>query len=57
MTSLDLLPRPRRRLRRTRTLDVEIVVPVFNEEAALERSVLRLHRFLSEPSSRSAGGS
>src|SRR6187399_1989538 len=44
MTSLAVLP--------TRTpariLDVEIVVPVFNEEAALERSVLRLHRFLSE---------
>jgi putative flippase GtrA len=28
-------------------LDVEIVVPVFDEQAALERSVRRLHRFLS----------
>jgi glycosyltransferase involved in cell wall biosynthesis len=28
--------------------DVDVVVPVYNEEAALERSVRRLHRFLSE---------
>jgi glycosyltransferase involved in cell wall biosynthesis len=28
--------------------DVDIVVPVYNEEAALERSIRRLHRFLSE---------
>jgi glycosyltransferase involved in cell wall biosynthesis len=28
--------------------DVDIVVPVFNEEAALEQSIRRLHRFLSE---------
>jgi putative flippase GtrA len=28
--------------------DVEIVVPVYNEEAALERSIRRLHRFLTE---------
>jgi glycosyltransferase involved in cell wall biosynthesis len=28
--------------------DVDIVVPVYNEEAALERSIHRLHRFLSE---------
>jgi putative flippase GtrA len=28
--------------------DVEIVVPVYNEEAALERSISRLHRFLTE---------
>ncbi len=28
--------------------DVDIVVPVYNEEAALERSVRRLHRFLSD---------
>jgi glycosyltransferase involved in cell wall biosynthesis len=27
---------------------VEIVVPVYNEQAALERSIRRLHRFLSE---------
>ncbi len=32
----------------TASVDVEIVVPVFNEEAALELSVRRLHRFLSE---------
>jgi putative flippase GtrA len=31
----------------TRDIDVDIVVPVFNEEAALERSVERLHGFLS----------
>ena len=32
----------------TRTApSVEVVVPVFNEEAALERSVRRLHRYLS----------
>ena len=28
--------------------DVDIVVPVYNEEAALEQSIRRLHRFLSE---------
>ena len=28
--------------------DVEIVIPVFNEEAALEASVRRLHRYLTE---------
>jgi len=28
-------------------LDVDVVVPVFNEEAALERSIRRLHRFLA----------
>ena len=52
----DLARRPPPPARRRGSLDVEIVVPVFNEEAALERSVLRLHRFLSE-ASRSAGGS
>jgi putative flippase GtrA len=41
-----LAPLPTRRA--TAALDVEIVVPVFNEEAALERSVRRLHRFLSD---------
>src|SRR4051794_16223185 len=30
-----------------RTIDVEIVVPVYDEEAALERSVRRLHRYLA----------
>jgi putative flippase GtrA len=29
-----------------RALDVEIVVPVYNEAASLERSIRRLHRFL-----------
>ncbi len=43
MTALAPLPHPAA----ARTLDVEIVVPVFNEEAALERSVRRLHRFLT----------
>src|SRR3954468_18790474 len=33
---------------RTRVLDVEIVVPVHNEHAILERTVRRLHRFLSD---------
>ena len=42
MTSLATLPTRRP----ARTIDVEIVVPVFNEEAALERSVRRLYRFL-----------
>ena len=31
-----------------RALDVEVVVPVFNEQAALERSIRRLHRFLAD---------
>jgi putative flippase GtrA len=31
-----------------RAVDVEIVIPVYNEEAALEESILRLHRYLSE---------
>jgi putative flippase GtrA len=30
------------------SIDVEIVVPVFNEEAGLEASIRRLHRYLSE---------
>src|SRR4051794_4198914 len=30
------------------TRDVDIVVPVYNEEAALEPSIRRLHRFLGE---------
>jgi glycosyltransferase involved in cell wall biosynthesis len=29
-------------------VDVDIVVPVYNEEAALEQSIRRLHRFLTE---------
>src|SRR5215211_6698401 len=43
MTSLAPLPTRRPALR---PLDVEIVVPVHDEQAALERSVRRLHRFL-----------
>jgi glycosyltransferase involved in cell wall biosynthesis len=39
-------PLPLRRV--ATTLDVEVVVPVFNEQDALERSVHRLHRFLSD---------
>jgi hypothetical protein len=42
---ISLAPLPTRRP--ARTLDVEIVVPVFDEQAALERSVRRLHRFLT----------
>ena len=34
--------------RRVNTVDVEIVVPVFNEEADLGPSVLRLHTFLQD---------
>jgi glycosyltransferase involved in cell wall biosynthesis len=42
-------PAPRRSPgRATAGRDVDIVVPVYNEEAALERSIRRLHRFLSE---------
>ncbi|MGE0879403.1 MAG: glycosyltransferase [Acidimicrobiia bacterium] len=32
--------------RSTAVVDVDIVIPVYNEEAALEASVLRLHRYL-----------
>src|SRR3954462_4230734 len=45
------LPRPSFRTRpagpRHAAPSVEVVVPVFNEQAALERSIRRLHRFLS----------
>src|SRR5215213_1414159 len=43
MTSLAPLPTRRP----ARTIDVEIVVPVHDEEAALERSIRRLHRDLA----------
>jgi putative flippase GtrA len=33
---------------RRRTADVEIVIPVYNEEAGLEASIHRLHRYLTE---------
>ncbi|MDX6713975.1 MAG: hypothetical protein QOH30_533, partial [Baekduia sp.] len=31
-----------------RRVDVDVVVPVYNEQAALERSIRRLHAFLSD---------
>jgi glycosyltransferase involved in cell wall biosynthesis len=34
--------------RHARPVDLEVVIPVYNEEATLARSVLRLHRFLSQ---------
>jgi putative flippase GtrA len=37
-----------RRPERTRTATVEIVIPVYNEEADLEASVQRLHAYLSQ---------
>ena len=46
MPELVLPPIPARRALAVR--DVEIVVPVYNEEAGLERSIRRLHRFLRE---------
>src|SRR3954471_10732993 len=48
---LDLVPTPtpgRHGVAAPAGPDVEIVVPVYNEEAGLERSVRRLHRFLSD---------
>jgi glycosyltransferase involved in cell wall biosynthesis len=49
MTDLALVPQPRgaRRPGSVRP-QIDIVVPVFNEEAALAHSVLRLHRFLRD---------
>lgn len=38
---LSLIPSP------TRAPQIEIVVPVYNEQAVLDRSIRRLHRFLS----------
>ena len=46
MPQLALSPNPARRAVAVR--DVDIVVPVYNEEAGLERSIRRLHRFLRE---------
>ena len=40
--------RPRRALAAAAAPDVEIVVPVYNEAAGLERSIRRLHRFLTD---------
>src|SRR4051812_42535225 len=43
----ELAPNPAlRRRNSTAAPDVEIVVPVYNEEAGLDRSIRRLHRFL-----------
>src|SRR3954470_5034103 len=39
---------PRRAPAAVAAPDVEIVVPVFNEAAALEHSIRRMHRFLSD---------
>src|SRR4051812_34002544 len=46
---LELVPNPAARVRRpVASPDVEIVVPVYNEEAGLENSIRRLHRFLTD---------
>ncbi len=47
-TALTPLPAPRLRLAPTARPDVEIVIPVHNEEAALETSLRRLTSFLGE---------
>lgn len=46
MTSTASSRRPLRAPARIHTADVEIVVPVYNEQEALERSIRRLHGFL-----------
>src|ERR1700754_18328 len=43
-----LNPAPRRALAAAVAPDIEIVVPVYNEAAGLERSIRRLHRFLTD---------
>jgi glycosyltransferase involved in cell wall biosynthesis len=49
MTELALVPQPRiDRLPSPGRPQIDVVVPVYNEEAALAGSVLRLHRFLSD---------
>src|SRR3954454_15350745 len=48
MSELAILPAPRRRGLPAAAPDVDIVVPVFNEEAGLEASIRRLHRFLRD---------
>jgi putative flippase GtrA len=49
MSDLAILPRPvPRRSPAPAAPDVDIVVPVYNEEAGLEASVRRLHRFLRD---------
>src|SRR3954454_21968740 len=49
MADLAILPTPARRAPRAGAApDVDSLVPVYNEEAGLERSVRRLHRFLRD---------
>jgi putative flippase GtrA len=53
MTDLDLTPLPDTRSEQppaipAATIDVDIVVPVFNEAAGLETSIHRLHAFLAD---------
>jgi putative flippase GtrA len=49
MSELAILPAPARRWPLAVAVpDVDIVVPVYNEEAGLERSIRRLHRFLRD---------
>ncbi|MCW3008644.1 MAG: hypothetical protein JWP17_3270, partial [Solirubrobacterales bacterium] len=49
MTELALVPQPRTdRLPSSGRPQIDVVVPVYNEEGALASSVLRLHRFLSD---------
>src|SRR4051794_32744008 len=48
MSELAILPAPRRRGLPAAAPDVDVVVPVYNEEAGLESSVRRLHRFLGD---------
>jgi glycosyltransferase involved in cell wall biosynthesis len=49
MTGIALVPQPRiDRLPSSGRPQIDVVVPVYNEEAALASSILRLHRFLSD---------
>src|SRR3954464_10885293 len=48
MSDSTLLKPPAPRPSAPVTRDVDIVVPVYNEEVALEQSIRRLHRFLTE---------
>ncbi|MGZ8633677.1 MAG: glycosyltransferase [Solirubrobacteraceae bacterium] len=43
-----VVPLARRRLNPASAPEIDIVVPIYNEAAALEPSIRRLHRFLSE---------
>ena len=42
-----VVPLPRRRVLRATVPQVDVVVPIYNEEAALRQSIRRLHRYLS----------